>query len=347
LDYANLFMKPDIKIDKSKPTPIFRQIIQEIEQAINNGSLKTGERLPTERELAVSLAVARGTVTRAYAELTNEGRIDRVQGRGSIVSGQAAPERSGRKERAQSLIRGLVDALTGMKLSFPEMKAMVDLAITEREEALATLSVAAVDCNPETLGMFERQIGLLSRVSVRTYLLDDLARDRDPGARLRDFSLILTTTTHHRDLCALAPELKALIVPVSVSPSRETILRLASVGPGQGIGVLCESRKFFSIVQLQLRDLRIQGPLDALFPPRAPGALAEFIRERKALILSPGEQAATSREEARALQAFTERGGNMVTFDYQIERGSLARVEERINEIVERRTAARPGESGR
>lgn len=334
-------MQSAIRIDKTLTTPIFRQVVQSIEEAVRNGALKPGDMLPPERELAALLQVARGTITRAYAELVRMELVESAQGRGSVIAARAAriagQDSAGRKEKAQEMIRRLVDSLAGLRFGFTEMKAMIDLAIAEREEALSSLTVAAVDCNPETLGMFERQIGILSRVSVTKFLLEEISRDRDPESRLRDFDLILTTTTHHPDLCSLAPGLKKRIVPVSVSPSQETILRLASVRPGQRIGVLCESAMFFSIVQLRLRDLRIMADLEALFAPRQPGALAEFVKDRQVLIVDPGGHA--SREEARVMEAFTGQGGSVVTFDYLIERGSLAHVEERIRELVEKRSA--------
>jgi DNA-binding transcriptional regulator YhcF (GntR family) len=316
-----------LRIDKKAKSPVFRQIVLAIEQAVSNHDLKPGERLPTERDLASSLGVARGTVTRAYGELTNRGIITQVQGRGTVVAEQAGAA-AGRKEKAQAMIGALVDALAGMRLPFPEMRAMVDLAVTEREEALSSLRVAAVDCNPETLGMFERQIGILSHVRVSTYLLEDLLHDRNPGTRLGGFHLILTTTTHQGDLGGLVPELRDRTVAVGVSPSPETILRLSAIGGGARVGVLCRSRQFFSIVRLRLEELRVAAALEALYEPRPPGALEEFARDKQALILSPGHGA--TREEARALCAFTERGGALMAFDYQIERGSLAHVEERI-----------------
>jgi hypothetical protein len=35
-----------------------------------------------------------------------------------------------------------------------------------------------------------------------------------------------------------------------------------------------------------------------------------------------------------AVQEFTQRGGKVITFDYQIERGSLLYVEERISQLL-------------
>ncbi len=139
------------------------------------------------------------------------------------------------------------------------------------------------------------------------------------------------------DLCALTPSLAPRILQVTVAPSQETIIRLASVKKDSRIGVLCESEKFLAIVRLRLEGMHVSGPIDALFWPRAPGALAEFARTRQVLILPPGGHGSPSREEARALLSFSEQGGKVIVFDYQIERGSLVYVEERVRDLLESR----------
>jgi DNA-binding transcriptional regulator YhcF (GntR family) len=336
-------MNQPIKIDKSLDEPVYIQIIEKIAAAIGQGGLKPGDKLPTERDLAAQLEVARGTVTRAYAELARQGIIEVAQGRGSIVSQRGVESATGRKEKAHAEISSLIDSLTDLRFGFQEMRVMVDLAITEREEALSGLNVAAVDCNPETLGMFERQIGLLSRVGVRKFLLEEITSDPQPERRLGDFDLVITTSTHFPDLRALAPSMTDRILQVAVSPSQETVMKLAVVKPSQGIGALCESIKFFSIIQNRLKDMHLTSPLSALYFPRPPGALAGFLRDKGVLILPPAGQAGLSLEEARAITTFTERGGLTVVFDYQIEKGSLVYVEERIRALSSRRAHASVG----
>jgi GntR family transcriptional regulator len=334
-----------ISISKDLTSPVFQQIVDAILTGIAEKSLKPGERLPPERELASTLGVARGTVTRAYAELARKGRIELVRGRGSIVSALPVSAPSGRKEKAQGLIASLVDGLAGLRFGFTEMRAMIDLALTEHEERLSSLAVAAVDCNPETLGMFERQIGLLSRVSVRKFLLDDLARDRDPARRLGDFDLVLVTSTHYPDLCAMAPSIAPRVLQCAVSPSQETVMRLAVVKPGLRIGLLCESAKFFAIVASRLSQMRIVGALDVLYSPRQPGTLAAFLADKGVLILPPGGTAVPTREETNVLHEFTDRGGLTVVFDYLIEKGSLVYVEQRIGSLLAGKSG--DGEPGR
>ena len=42
------------------------------------------------------------------------------------------------------------------------------------------------------------------------------------------------------------------------------------------------------------------------------------------------------RETVYAVQEFTQRGGRIIAFDYQIDRGSLLHVEERIRQLLDR-----------
>ncbi|UJF33965.1 MocR-like pyridoxine biosynthesis transcription factor PdxR [Paenibacillus hexagrammi] len=72
--------------DTSSHIPLFKQIIQYIENGIVTGHMFPGERLPSERELASKWGINRSTVNLAYAELRATGLIKSVQGSGTKVS---------------------------------------------------------------------------------------------------------------------------------------------------------------------------------------------------------------------------------------------------------------------
>lgn len=74
--------------------PIYVQLRDQIAAAIGRGDLAPGARLPTMREVAVSLAVDLNTVQRAYAVLEEDGLVTMVQGRGSFVADTPPPSRS-------------------------------------------------------------------------------------------------------------------------------------------------------------------------------------------------------------------------------------------------------------
>ena len=73
----------DFKLDGQ--SPLYKQIVEQILLKIKSGELPPGAKLPTERELAHELGVARGTVKKAYAELADNNIIEVIQGSGSYV----------------------------------------------------------------------------------------------------------------------------------------------------------------------------------------------------------------------------------------------------------------------
>lgn len=75
----------DIRIDRSNPTPIYRQITAHLREMILSGELPAGFKLPPERHLAAALRLNRTTVLNAYRELKAEGLIGAHVGRGTAV----------------------------------------------------------------------------------------------------------------------------------------------------------------------------------------------------------------------------------------------------------------------
>ena len=71
---------------------IAKQIYGALRQAILDGRLKAGEKLPSSREFSAQLAVARNTVNEAYARLSSEGFITARHGSGTYVSSYAVDQ---------------------------------------------------------------------------------------------------------------------------------------------------------------------------------------------------------------------------------------------------------------
>jgi GntR family transcriptional regulator len=76
----------NIKIDKNSRVPIYDQIKEQIKGLIHAGQIKTGDQLPTIRELSVELSVNFNTVALAYRDLANEGVIVTERGKGTFVA---------------------------------------------------------------------------------------------------------------------------------------------------------------------------------------------------------------------------------------------------------------------
>lgn len=65
-----------VKIDRDSRTPLYRQIVQEIVQLIENGAMESGTHLPSTRKLAMKLGIDRSTVCHAYCELVALGYVE-------------------------------------------------------------------------------------------------------------------------------------------------------------------------------------------------------------------------------------------------------------------------------
>jgi GntR family transcriptional regulator len=99
-------------VDPSDPTPIYAQLERGIRAAIVTGQIKSGDRLPTVRQLAVDLRVNANTVAKVYAELEHAGVLATQRGVGTFVreTVQELAGRSSQVERERTL-KSLADRL--------------------------------------------------------------------------------------------------------------------------------------------------------------------------------------------------------------------------------------------
>jgi GntR family transcriptional regulator len=74
-------------INRNSGLNLHDQVAGAIRQAIANGEVKTGERLPPAIDLAAILGVNKNTVIRALHMLREEGILDFTRGRGVRVEG--------------------------------------------------------------------------------------------------------------------------------------------------------------------------------------------------------------------------------------------------------------------
>jgi len=72
-------------LDPKSGVPFYKQIILQIEMAIADGRLRTGDQLPTVRGLAVDLSINPNTVARAYGELEIRGIVTTQHGTGTFI----------------------------------------------------------------------------------------------------------------------------------------------------------------------------------------------------------------------------------------------------------------------
>jgi GntR family transcriptional regulator len=74
-----------VALSPAHPDPMYKQVTDQIKDAIASGDLAPNERLPSVRELSEALNVSAITIKRAYADLETDGYILTRAGLGSFV----------------------------------------------------------------------------------------------------------------------------------------------------------------------------------------------------------------------------------------------------------------------
>lgn len=90
-----------ISLNYRDARPIYEQVRDGLRHLVITGAIAEGEKLPSVRALAASLAINPNTIQRAYAALEGEGYLTSEPGRGAF----AARGGSGENTRREELLR--------------------------------------------------------------------------------------------------------------------------------------------------------------------------------------------------------------------------------------------------
>ncbi len=72
-------------VDRSRPTPVSRQLEEQMRSAVQSGAFAAGAQLPSTRVLAQDIGVSRGVIVRVYGQLAAEGYLSLRQGAAPTV----------------------------------------------------------------------------------------------------------------------------------------------------------------------------------------------------------------------------------------------------------------------
>ncbi|MFM0325005.1 MocR-like pyridoxine biosynthesis transcription factor PdxR [Caballeronia glebae] len=88
------------RLDRTAAEPMYRQVLELMQQAILTGQLAPGTKLPSSRTLAIDLGIARNTVLHVYDQLTAEGYVNSTTGSGTYVADTAPRDGAAKKAKA-------------------------------------------------------------------------------------------------------------------------------------------------------------------------------------------------------------------------------------------------------
>lgn len=183
---------------------LYEQIVQQIEESIVNGSLKPGDQLPPERELAQRFGVSRTAVREAVKALREKGLVEAFSGRGTFIT-----------DGTTHAVRQSLDLM--LKMGQAEGSTYLAEVRAILEPGIAGL--AATRIQPSELAAMREAVALMDRSS------------HDPDAYIEadlDFHLALAEA-------AANPVILSLLDSI-VGPLREQRLRIFNVpgGPLRG-----------------------------------------------------------------------------------------------------------------
>ena len=115
-----------LDLNAADSRPIYGQIADRVKFAVAAGVLRTGELVPSVRDLSKQLVVNPNTVARAYRELQNQGLLEPVRGTGlQVAEGAVERCRQARSEFVRERIRGAFEEARRTELNLAEIEAIL------------------------------------------------------------------------------------------------------------------------------------------------------------------------------------------------------------------------------
>jgi GntR family transcriptional regulator len=170
-------------VDRGSPVPLYYQVAQHLENAINSGAVPVGTLIQNEVDLAASVGLSRPTMRRAMQHLVDKGLVVRRRGIGTRV----VQPKLRRPLELTSLYDDLANA--GRKpttdvLSFEKVEAHAEVAeqleVTEGEQVLELVRLRSASGEPiaKMTNYLPEHVGTFSEVDLTQHGLYDLIRQQ-------------------------------------------------------------------------------------------------------------------------------------------------------------------------
>ncbi len=326
-------MEHGISIDKYSSVPVYKQLYVNIAQAVAAESMRPSDKLPSERSLSAQLGISRGTVKRAYTLLIKDGFLTVGRGSGTYVAKkEAGPDRS-----CQDKISAFISDFVSEGYTVPEITVMFRAAAEKKQNSDGIIQVAAIDCNPETLEIIRHQVAILANIRFAGFLLHEITSYSYPTNVLDAFDFILTTTTHYDDLAKLISPLEKKIVKTVLSPDVNTIAGLNAIPKNANVGIVTESARFAHIIESNLKNLNCGFTTETFVISEQSDSYAfKAYNEKSYLIIPPAYALMPMYPINKQISDYCRHGGNVVIFNYTIERGSFIYIEEKAKNFAKK-----------
>jgi GntR family transcriptional repressor for pyruvate dehydrogenase complex len=207
LRYSSQTFASSPKLARAGETPVYKvvrtsrlyeQIVQQIEESVLNGSLKPGDQLPAERELAQRLGVSRTAVREAVKALREKGLVEAYSGRGTFITDGTThaarqsfdlmvkisqQEGSTHLAELRLILEPGIAALAGKRIEDEHLAAMREaVAVMDRSQKNPEayieadldfhLALAEAAANPLILSLIDSIVGLLREQRIKIFKVE-------------------------------------------------------------------------------------------------------------------------------------------------------------------------------
>ncbi|HSY26701.1 MAG TPA: GntR family transcriptional regulator, partial [Burkholderiaceae bacterium] len=117
-------------ITPSSPTPIYRQIVEQVRRLIASGQLRPGDDLPSVRAVALLHVINPMTVSKAYSMLETEGTLTRRRGVGMVIS-EALPAQQSKMALLRPALLAAAQITRQLKIDDAEALALFQSSLNE------------------------------------------------------------------------------------------------------------------------------------------------------------------------------------------------------------------------
>ncbi len=241
-----------LHIDRSVPVPISEQIKGQMAYAIRCGTLRSGDPLPSVRELSETLGVSLMTVARVYRDLAKDDLIITKPGAGSYVADILRVNGKHRHRAALDNLRQIADMYMRHALSLghsiPEIRRQFLEHLETYEKNGDVRRIGLVGNFARATHMYAQDLEMMLhdlQVSVVPLLVSDLENDISSSLeRLRHVSLVVTVPSRLQQVRMLLEPRAYHVVAVAFRPRPETQRSICSIDPDRRVGVVATYPQF-------------------------------------------------------------------------------------------------------
>lgn len=123
-----------IELNYRDGRPLYEQIKDALKRLIMDGALKSGEKIPSVRELASSLSINPNTIAHAYREMEAEGFIYPQSVKGYFVASISEAQSAEKREQLTGRLREDIREWRYFGRSKAELLALVEQLYEKEEE---------------------------------------------------------------------------------------------------------------------------------------------------------------------------------------------------------------------